>query len=44
MPAESTQLDKFKEVAHELDSDGDPMRLKEGVGTLLKHKLVEKQQ
>ena len=39
---ESTQLDKFKQAARELETDDDPERFKERLGTLVKHKPVEK--
>ena len=39
---ESTQLDKFKQAARELETDDDPERVKERLGKLVKHKPVEK--
>ena len=42
MSKEKTQLDKFKQAARELETDNDPKRFKERVGTLVKHKPVEK--
>ncbi len=40
--AKKTQLDKFKAVARELETDDDPARFRERVGKLVKHKPVEK--
>ncbi len=42
MPDEKTQLDKFKEAAHELETDDDPERFKEKLAKIAKHKPVEK--
>ena len=38
----STQLDKFKEVARELECDDDEKRFDERLKKLVKHKPVEK--
>lgn len=38
----SNQLDKSKEAARQLGTDGDPERFKERVGKLVKHKPLEK--
>jgi len=41
MPDEPrTQLDKFKEVARQLETDDDPERFKERLGKLVKHRPV----
>lgn len=37
-----SQLDKFKDAAHELETDDDPERFKKRLGKLVKHKPVEK--
>lgn len=37
-----SQLDKFKQAARELKTDGDPKRSAERLGKLVKHKPVEK--
>jgi len=37
-----TQLDKFKEAARELETDGDPQHFKERLAKVVKHKPVEK--
>lgn len=37
-----TQSDKFREAARQLETVADPERFKERVGTLVKHKPVEK--
>lgn len=39
---DSTQLDKFKQAARDLEADDDPERFKERVGKLVRHKPVEK--
>lgn len=36
------QLDKFKQVARELETDDDPERFKERLRKIVKHKPVEK--
>ena len=36
----ASQLDKFKAAARELETDDDPVRFKERVGKLVKHKPV----
>lgn len=42
MTKPTTQLDKFKQAARDLETDDDPARFKERVGKLVKHKAVEK--
>jgi hypothetical protein len=37
-----SQLDKFKEAAREIETDGDPERFKDRLEKLVKHKPVEK--
>ena len=37
-----SQLDKFKEAAHDLEADDDAKRFDERLGKLVKHKPVEK--
>lgn len=37
-----TQIDKFKEAAHQLETDDDPKRFRDRLGKLVKHKPVEK--
>ena len=39
---DKTQLDKFKEVARELECDDDEQRFRKRVGKLVKAKPVEK--
>jgi hypothetical protein len=41
-PQDTTQLDKFKEAARQLETDDVPARFKERVGKIVKHKSVEK--
>lgn len=36
-----SQLDKFKQAAHELETDDDPKRFAERLGKLVKHKPVD---
>ena len=40
MDDDRTQLDKFKAVARELETDDDPARFEERLGKLVKHKPV----
>ena len=40
-PKTSSQLDKFKEAARQLETDDDPERFKERMAALVKHKPVE---
>lgn len=42
MPKQSSQSDKFKEAARELECDDDETRFDERVKRLVKHKPVEK--
>ena len=44
MADERTQLDKFKDAAHDLETDDDPKRFAERVGKLVKHRPVEKRE
>jgi hypothetical protein len=37
-----SQLDKFKQAAHDLKTDDDPERFRKRLGKLVKHKPVEK--
>jgi len=41
-PDDTSQLDKFKEAARQLETDDDPERFKERLKKLVKHKPVEK--